>query len=214
MRPSRAWAKIGVPKLDLGNEYKNITMKMEYRIISKVCKALADEKIEVAKSIIKIEYPHRPLMPIKRNYNVYQSTNIFLRDGFIDRYSGRKLIFPPILRLLSMMIPEVFPFHTNWKMTECHIAYWQLSPTIDHIIPVARGGDDNEKNMVTTSMLRNSAKSNWLLEELGWELYPQGELKEWDGLIHWFIEYVEDHQESLNVPYIYKWHKASIRVIE
>jgi len=189
-------------------------MKMEYGIISRVCKALAEEEIEVAKSIIEMEYPHRPLKATGRNYTEYQSTIIFIRDGFIDRYSGKRLVFPPILRLLSKLIPEVFPFQKNWKMTECHIAYWQLFPTIDHIIPVASGGQDEDRNRVTTSMLRNSAKSNWLLEDLGWELYPPGELKEWDGLIHWFIEYVENHPGSLNVPYIYKWHKALIRANE
>ncbi len=189
-------------------------MKMEYKIISRVCNALAEEEIEVAKGIVEIEYPHRPLMPTGRNYTEYQSTKIFIRDGFIDRYSGKRLVFPPILRLLSKLMPEVFPFQKNWKMTECHISYWQLFPTVDHIIPVARGGEDEDGNRVTTSMLRNSAKSNWLLEELGWELYPPGELKEWDGLIHWFIEYIENHPESLNVPYIYKWHKALIRAIE
>lgn len=189
-------------------------MKMEYKIISRVCNALAEEEIEVAKGIVEIEYPHRPLMPTGRNYTEYQSTKIFITDGFIDRYSGKRLVFPPVLRLLSKLMPELFPFQKNWKMTECHISYWQLFPTVDHIIPVARGGEDEDGNRVTTSMLRNSAKSNWLLEELGWELYPPGELKEWDGLIHWFIEYIENHPESLNVPYIYKWHKASIRAIE
>lgn len=24
----------------------------------------------------------------------------------------------------------------NWKMSECHLAYWHLLPTIDHIIPI------------------------------------------------------------------------------
>jgi hypothetical protein len=187
---------------------------MEYEIISRACEAIAEEEIEAAKSIIEIEYPHQPLMPSERNYTEYQSTIIFLRDGFIDRYSGKRLIFPPIFRLLSNLIPEVFPFQKNWKITECHIAYWKLFPTIDHIMPVARGGEDENENRVTTSMLRNSAKANWLLEELGWELYPVGELKEWDGMINWFIKYVNNHPERLNTPYVYRWHKALIRAFE
>jgi 5-methylcytosine-specific restriction endonuclease McrA len=189
-------------------------MNMEYQIISQVCKALTEEKIEVANSIIEMVYPHRPLMSYRRNYSEYQSTKIFIRDGFIDRYSGKRMIFPPILRLLSNLMPEKFPFQKNWKMTECHIAYWQLFPTIDHIVPVARGGKDNDENWVTTSMLRNSAKSNWLIEELDWNLYPPGKLKEWDGLIHWFLEYVKNHPDSLNIKYIYKWYKALIHTIE
>ena len=187
---------------------------MEDKIISRVCTALEEGELEVAKKIVEIEYPHQLLGPTIRNCSEYQSIKIFARDGFIDRYSGKRLVFPPVLRLLSKLMPEVFPFQKNWKMSECHIAYYQLFPTVDHIIPVARGGEDEYSNWVTTSMLRNNAKSNWLLEELGWELYPPGEMKEWDGLIHWFMRYAENHPEILTVPYIYKWHKVIIRTIE
>ena len=41
-------------------------------------------------------------------------------------------------------------------MEECHSAYWELVPTIDHIIPIAIGGEDNLSNYATTSMLHNS----------------------------------------------------------
>jgi hypothetical protein len=187
---------------------------MENEIISRVCTALAEGELKVAKRIVEIEYPHRPLKPNSRNYTEQQSTKIFVMDGFIDRYSGKRLVFLPVLRLLSTLMPEVLPFQKNWKMSECHIAYWQLSPTIDHIIPVARGGEDEDINWVTTSMLMNSAKSNWLIKEIGWQLYPPGELKDWDGLLHWFLDYAEKHPQILNAPYIYKWHKAAIRAIE
>ncbi|MFF0818704.1 HNH endonuclease [Rhodococcus sp. NPDC003318] len=52
-------------------------------------------------------------------------------------------------------------------MSQTHFAYWELFPTIDHIVPVTRGGADDESNWVTTSMLRNSAKAHWTLDELG-----------------------------------------------
>ena len=37
-------------------------------------------------------------------------------------------------------------------------------------------------------MLRNGAKGNWLLEELGWSLHPPGDMESWDGLLGWFVE--------------------------
>ena len=77
-------------------------------------------------------------------------------------------MFPGIMRLLSFYMPAEFPFHPNWKMTDTHIAYWELVPTVDHIIPISRGGLDRDSNLVTTSMMRNAAKANWTLEELGW----------------------------------------------
>jgi HNH endonuclease len=53
-------------------------------------------------------------------------------------------------------------------------AFWEVGATIDHVVPVTRGGADDESNWVTTSMARNSAKMNWTLEELGWTLHPPG----------------------------------------
>jgi len=134
--------------------------------------------------------------------------------GFVDRYSGDKLIFPPVLRLLSILIPEEFPFHKNWKMSACHIGFWQLLPTIDHIIPLSRGGTNEESNMVCTSQLRNSVKANWLLEELGWELHPPGNLLKWDGLMNWFIRYVGKYPKFLQDSYLNSWYKAAIRILK
>ena len=70
--------------------------------------------------------------------------------------------------------------------------YWELFPTVDHIVPIARGGIDEESNWVTTSMLRNSMKSNWTLEELDWSLLPTGDLQEWDGLTNLFVLLIDN----------------------
>ena len=97
-------------------------------------------------------------------------------------------------------------------MTETHMVYWELIPTIDHLVPIARGGADNEKNWVTTSMLHNSAKSNWTLEELGWQLVPPGDLKQWDGFLGWFVTYLHQQQSHLADKYIRRWHRAALGV--
>ena len=81
-------------------------------------------------------------------------------------------------------------------MTDTHIAYMELIPTIDHIFPVSRGGEDNEENWVTTSMKKNAIKSNWTLDELGWDLYPAGNIDKWDGLTKLFVSAVEKHPRS------------------
>jgi len=106
-------------------------MKQNCEIIQEACKSISDKNIENAKSIITNNYPFSLLKTKGRNYTEIQKTKVFMRDGFIDRYSGEKLIFPPVLRLLSNLLPNEFPFQKNWKMSECHIAYWQLFPTID-----------------------------------------------------------------------------------
>ena len=50
---------------------------------------------------------------------------------------------PGILKVLSYYMPEIFPYHAHWKMEECHNAYWEFVPTVDHIYPVALGGADS-----------------------------------------------------------------------
>jgi hypothetical protein len=140
--------------------------------IKYTCDLLVQNKIEEAALEIKSHYPFTPFKKSSRSYTPFQITSIFVRDGFIDRYKGNLLVFPPSLRLISYYLPSEFPFHPNGKMDEGHIAYWELFPTIDHVIPVARGGKDEETNWVCCSMLTNGIKSNWTLEELGWELLP------------------------------------------
>jgi len=153
-------------------------------------------------------YPFTPITSITRNHTLHDITRIFLRDGCIDRYFGHRLIFPPVLRIISALLPDVFPYHPNWKMSACHIAYWELLPTIDHIIPVARGGNNQETNWLTTSQLHNSAKSNWMLQEIGWQILSPGNLAEWDGLIGWFLEFTATTPALLTDKRILLWHKA------
>ena len=137
-----------------------------------------------------------------------KKTEIFRRDGFIDRYSGEKLIYPPVLKILSVLMEKEFPYQKNWKMSETHIAWWELIPTVDHVEPVARGGEDEKENWVCTSQLRNSAKSNWKLEDLGWEMKKKGDLKKWDGMMGWFMEYMKKApSEICNDKYIKKSEK-------
>ena len=64
---------------------------------------------------------------------------VFLRDRFTDRYFGQSLVFPGTLRALSILLPQQFPYQQNWKQSQTHPAYWELSPTIDHIVALARG---------------------------------------------------------------------------
>jgi hypothetical protein len=184
-------------------------MSSKHKIIKDICLALSKGEENEAREIITCKYPFAPKKKKSRRYSDEQKLRVFKRDGFIDQYSGEKLVFPPVLRLLSILFPEEFPYHSHWKTTECHMAYWHLFPTIDHIVPVSRGGDDTEENWVCTSQLKNGVKANWLLEEIGWELKPPGRLEEWDGLLSWFVEYMENHEELSKTPYLAKWYKLA-----
>ena len=155
--------------------------------LATVCKFLSQDEKADASETLKRELPFDPVQTTKRVYTSEQALAVFRRDGFIDRYSGARLVFPGTLRLLSIYFPDLLPYHTNWKMSESHFCYWTLYPTLDHILPVCRGGLDEESNWVTTCQVRNSAKNNSLLHEIGWSLHPPGDLSVWDGLQDWFI---------------------------
>lgn len=183
-------------------------------IIEKVAKALLEDSKSQALSIILKDYPFEVKEIHHRQYSIYQKMKVFMKDGFIDRYTGEKLINPGIIKILSNYFPEEFPYHSNWKMTETHTAYWNLFPTVDHLIPIAQGGIDEESNYVTTSMFNNSIKSNWTVEQLRWQLHEAGDIREWDGLTRNFLSLVEKDIDLLNDRYIKDWYNASKRVVK
>ncbi|MHC4093014.1 MAG: hypothetical protein ACYSVY_22530, partial [Planctomycetota bacterium] len=63
----------------------------KHRIIEEVCHAVSDSVFTDARNIIAEQYPFKSLVNDGRHYTDYQKTKIFLRDGFLDRYSGEKL---------------------------------------------------------------------------------------------------------------------------
>jgi hypothetical protein len=91
---------------------------------------------------------------------------------------------------------------------------WDLFPTVDHKVPVSRGGNpDDLDNWITTSMLRNSAKANFTLEELGWALHPPGSLDEWDGLTGWFLQWSRSAThcwDDVDGAYLREWQRAAL----
>ncbi len=181
-------------------------------ILARTVAAIDAGDLEQGRQILRSEYPFSPVAKNSRQYTERQCLRVFYRDGFLDRYSGAKLVHPAALRTLSLILPEEFPAHPNWQMSQSHFAFWELFPTIDHLVPVARGGVDAEPNWVSTSMLRNSAKAHWTLHELGWSLTAPGNHRIWDGLSGWFVGYVEARPELMADKYLARWFRATIDV--
>lgn len=177
-------------------------------VLAEVCTILAGNQADKAADVLRERYPFVPLANAGRRYSIRQMLKVFVRDGFIDRYSGARLVCGPTLRLISNRLPGEFPFQSNWRTDTCHFAFWELVPTLDHILPVSRGGSDNEANWVTTSMLRNSAKANFTLDELGWPLRAPGNMRDWDGLLGWFLDQADADRAILGDPYLRQWFSA------
>lgn len=183
-------------------------------VIAEVCRELEQGVVEDAARSLRLHYPFAPEPVVERRYGPLESTRIFVRDGFLDRYTGERLIFPPVLRLISLTLPNEFPYHPNWKTDVTHPAYWEVGATIDHLVPVTRGGSDDESNWMTTSMARNSAKMNWTLEELGWRLHPPGDFNDWDGMMAWFVRFAHDRPVMLQSASIRQWFRAARLALE
>jgi hypothetical protein len=181
---------------------------MNGRSVSKLSKAKEKDCLPAS-----LDDTATPNIVTKRKYTAVESTCLFINDGFVDRYNGERLVFPGVLRLLSDIFPIEFPYHPNWKAGACHPWYWELFPTVDHIIPVTRTGveKENPANWVTTSMINNLSKSNTTLERLGWKLVPQGSFGEWDGLIRWFLRYTDKNLPILQKSYLRTWRNAAIQ---
>src|SRR5258708_31777576 len=90
------------------------------QILRAACDALLNGNKDDAQEIIRIDLPFTGQPTQARKYSEIQKTLIFMRDGFIDRYTGKKLVYIGTLRLLSFLMPVEFPFHPNWKVDSCH----------------------------------------------------------------------------------------------
>lgn len=185
-------------------------------VLSDVCAALTVGNSPSARAIIRDKYPFKPVAKSVRRYSVSQSLKVFMDDGFIDRYTGTRLINPGVLRLLHVLLGDDFPAHSHGKLSETHLAFWELFPTVDHRDPVSRGGIDDPSNWVTASMLSNQAKDQWTLDDLGWTLHPPGDPKDWDGKSQWLIDYLAENPTALatkaaepHCGYIRRWLTAT-----
>ena len=177
-------------------------------VLEQVCAFARDDRNAAAEHL-RAAYPFVPSRPKRRSFTKPQAMAVFARDGFVDRFSGDRLVNPGALRLLAFLFPEDFPYHLHGKRDESHIAFWELMPTIDHVIPLALRGRHEMGNFATTSMLRNLAKRNSTLEQLGWSFHEPGQLANWDGLSSWFVETVDEIPDARRIDHIRDWYDAT-----
>lgn len=112
-------------------------------------------------------------------------TRVFERDSYRCRYCGTRTIPLAVLaaaQRAGLQHADVLPCHSNWRRAETDpVFYWQSS-TLEHVLPVARGGSvSEESNLVTACWPCQARKGVYLLDELGWELRPIPQ-RDWTGL--------------------------------
>lgn len=177
--------------------------------IIEICRLLTSNERALASQRLLQEYPAAVAQTKRSAWPLHRQVKVCVRDHFTDRYFGEQLVFPGTLRAISILLPDEFPYHRNWKQSETHPAFWELSPTIDHVVPLARGGKDDEFNVVITSMVRNASKANWLVGELNWPERLAPVIEEWDGLLPWFLSTFESIKVIQEDPAMRAWYRAA-----
>ena len=100
-------------------------MNPRHETIAQACSALGKGAVETARAIISDQYPFSVIKKQGRNYSNREKLRVFRRDGFTDRCSGDKMVFPPVLRVLSTVFPaasiatnrgdEIIWVNTLWR---------------------------------------------------------------------------------------------------
>lgn len=98
-------------------------MDQKAAVLADVCAALSGNQPDEAVAILRERYPFVPLVNVGRRYSVRQMLAAFIHDGFVDRYSGERLVCAAALRLISKRLPDQFPFQVNWRTDACHFAF-------------------------------------------------------------------------------------------
>ena len=137
--------------------------------MAEAVKALAEASVSaspdgVEAALAAIEHRVADLEP-RRDPPFGDIVAVFVRDRWSCRYCGSHTIALPVLLALSLLHPNRFPHHPNWKAGRIHPAYLLLSTSLDHVRPRARGGSWNEcSNLVAACWPCNSGKADFTLD--------------------------------------------------
>lgn len=107
---------------------------------------------------------------------------VVARDGLTCRYCGLPVIPASIRKELTRTYPEAVPWGAKNELQ--HAAFQALWLQYDHVVPLARGGANDETNIIVTCGPCNFMKWDYTLDEVG--LQDPRERKvlstSWDGL--------------------------------
>jgi hypothetical protein len=154
--------------------------------LERVIVALLSEGREAAAELLApIAYPRREVAA-RSDPSETVIASIYKRDRFHCRYCSCRVIPTQIMRLVSEVFPDDFPYHPNWKGGQTHPAITSRSATLDHIAPWTLGGTNDPENLVCACWICNRIKGDLTLEQMGWELKPIAADTSWDGLTSYY----------------------------
>jgi 5-methylcytosine-specific restriction endonuclease McrA len=148
--------------------------------------ALLTEGRKAAAELIEpISYPRRQV-GVRSEPSETVIATIYRRDRFHCRYCGCRVIPTQVMRLVSEIFPDAFPYHPNWKGGQTHPAITSRSATLDHVVAWTLGGTNDPENLVCACWICNRVKGDLTLEQLDWDLRPISPDPGWDGLTRYY----------------------------
>jgi hypothetical protein len=147
---------------------------------------LQDDAESAADAVTALAW--RPLAVVPRvEPSIRVIAEVYERDRYRCRYCGRQVVLTAVLRMLSRRYPDALPYQANWATSRTHPVFSALSATLDHVEPVAAGGDPlGLSNIVCACWRYNRRKGDLSLEELGWSLREVTD-DDWRGLADLYV---------------------------
>src|ERR1051325_5511023 len=87
--------------------------------IREICRLFDKDELDSARRMARRDLPLAPATPARRNPSRSTLAKLWKRDGFVDQYTGQRLVYPGALRLLSALMPDELPYHPRWKIGSC-----------------------------------------------------------------------------------------------
>lgn len=125
-----------------------------------------------------------PILPDRERVRAIgreRAVAVFRRDHWACCYCGRLLVHANVLEHVARLVGDVFPWVSHhMPKAGTHPAIERLYPNVEHVLPLARGGDNSDENVRACCTPCNEWKGDCTPEEAS--LTPQPVGAGWDGL--------------------------------
>jgi hypothetical protein len=140
---------------------KSMTISAKSTTIAAVCFGIGKGDYAQATSLLTRDYPFAP-DPVSLRKDGAVEFNSCVRSRWIHRsIYGRTPYCPRSPAFSCSRATDSLSVSFELESRRNSPSIWEMGAIVDHLVPVGRGGADDESNRITTSMARNSAKSNW-----------------------------------------------------
>lgn len=102
----------------------------------------------------------------RKQFSTTEQRKIFMRDTYLCRYCGVRVIDEKILKRMETMVGRVHFASSGNSNADRHGIVFFFRATVDHVIPLSYGGQTTLDNGVTSCWNCNYGKYNALLEQM------------------------------------------------